>query len=140
MSRANEKDWASVERLGISLPFDLSMREWHHAPMAYISSEYNYKLRQSQDVWREATYLHLPQYLEDKADNQPAKKKGLMSRVSALLTAKPAPEPTRFRESVYHYLSFKTKRRSHYGYYNSCLLYTSPSPRDRQKSRMPSSA
>ena len=27
------------------------------------------------------------------------------------------------------------------GYYNkSCLLYTSPSPRDRQKSRMPSSA
>ena len=25
-------------------------------------------------------------------------------------------------------------------YYNVCLLYTSPSPRDRQKSRMPSSA
>ena len=25
-------------------------------------------------------------------------------------------------------------------YGNSCLLYTSPSPRDRQKSRMPSSA
>ena len=25
-------------------------------------------------------------------------------------------------------------------YYYSCLLYTSPSPRDRQKSRMPSSA
>ena len=24
--------------------------------------------------------------------------------------------------------------------YNTCLLYTSPSPRDRQKSRMPSSA
>ena len=24
--------------------------------------------------------------------------------------------------------------------WNSCLLYTSPSPRDRQKSRMPSSA
>ncbi|CZR75304.1 molybdenum ABC transporter ATP-binding protein [Clostridium difficile BI1] [Clostridioides difficile] len=24
--------------------------------------------------------------------------------------------------------------------YNNCLLYTSPSPRDRQKSRMPSSA
>ena len=24
--------------------------------------------------------------------------------------------------------------------YRSCLLYTSPSPRDRQKSRMPSSA
>ena len=27
----------------------------------------------------------------------------------------------------------------HWGYYD-CLLYTSPSPRDRQKSRMPSSA
>ena len=26
------------------------------------------------------------------------------------------------------------------GGYNICLLYTSPSPRDRQKSRMPSSA
>ena len=25
-------------------------------------------------------------------------------------------------------------------YYENCLLYTSPSPRDRQKSRMPSSA
>ena len=25
-------------------------------------------------------------------------------------------------------------------YFNFCLLYTSPSPRDRQKSRMPSSA
>ena len=27
-----------------------------------------------------------------------------------------------------------------YAHYLSCLLYTSPSPRDRQKSRMPSSA
>ena len=26
------------------------------------------------------------------------------------------------------------------GFYSTCLLYTSPSPRDRQKSRMPSSA
>src|SRR5665213_4316430 len=26
------------------------------------------------------------------------------------------------------------------GYYYPCLLYTSPSPRDRQKTRMPSSA
>ena len=25
-------------------------------------------------------------------------------------------------------------------FFNNCLLYTSPSPRDRQKSRMPSSA
>ena len=27
-----------------------------------------------------------------------------------------------------------------HGLFNNCLLYTSPSPRDRQKSRMPSSA
>ena len=27
-----------------------------------------------------------------------------------------------------------------FGYYNACLLYTSPSPRDRTRSRMPSSA
>ena len=27
-----------------------------------------------------------------------------------------------------------------YGYIGSCLLYTSPSPRDRTRSRMPSSA
>ena len=29
---------------------------------------------------------------------------------------------------------------THYQLIKSCLLYTSPSPRDRQKSRMPSSA
>ena len=30
--------------------------------------------------------------------------------------------------------------RGHLRYWTGCLLYTSPSPRDRQKSRMPSSA
>ena len=34
----------------------------------------------------------------------------------------------------------KSEREKVYEVYNSCLLYTSPSPRDRQKSRMPSSA
>ena len=29
---------------------------------------------------------------------------------------------------------------AHFGVSRACLLYTSPSPRDRQKSRMPSSA
>ena len=34
------------------------------------------------------------------------------------------------------------EKEAYFFYYNSgiCLLYTSPSPRDRQKSRMPSSA
>ena len=34
----------------------------------------------------------------------------------------------------------KTGKNYHEGRYWICLLYTSPSPRDRQKSRMPSSA
>ena len=38
-------------------------------------------------------------------------------------------------------MKFKRIRNTRYAYSNkSCLLYTSPSPRDRQKSRMPSSA
>ena len=36
--------------------------------------------------------------------------------------------------------SLNTNGCSSSSYYNICLLYTSPSPRDRQKSRMPSSA
>ena len=36
------------------------------------------------------------------------------------------------------YLCQKASRLDHYQ--NSCLLYTSPSPRDRTRSRMPSSA
>ena len=36
-------------------------------------------------------------------------------------------------------LRFPTMQAAH-EWYHSCLLYTSPSPRDRQKSRMPSSA
>ena len=35
---------------------------------------------------------------------------------------------------------FKERLFEHFGGFKSCLLYTSPSPRDRQKSRMPSSA
>ena len=37
-------------------------------------------------------------------------------------------------------LSVIRSANSDVGYINICLLYTSPSPRDRQKSRMPSSA
>ena len=35
---------------------------------------------------------------------------------------------------------FETKTDHHIGYARTCLLYTSPSPRDGTKSRMPSSA
>ena len=50
-------------------------------------------------------------------------------------------------EEALNTLSFSTKKAAHIvkkvlesAIANACLLYTSPSPRDRQKSRMPSSA
>ena len=41
---------------------------------------------------------------------------------------------------ILEYSDFKDEFAMQIGKYNFCLLYTSPSPRDRQKSRMPSSA
>ena len=38
-------------------------------------------------------------------------------------------------KDIFHFIVFGSALN-----YRSCLLYTSPSPRDRQKSRMPSSA
>ena len=45
-------------------------------------------------------------------------------------------------ESAHHLAQIADirKHKLDYDYYWICLLYTSPSPRDRQKSRMPSSA
>ena len=48
-----------------------------------------------------------------------------------------------FYDAVFEPLKLKRvlKTQKYLGYaHSSCLLYTSPSPRDRQKSRMPSSA
>ena len=36
--------------------------------------------------------------------------------------------------------NYNSKRNFDFGVNNSCLLYTSPSPRDKRQSRMPSSA
>ena len=44
------------------------------------------------------------------------------------------------REEIMFYLSGKKEQLPTPSLYRDCLLYTSPSPRDRQKSRMPSSA
>ena len=48
------------------------------------------------------------------------------------------------RENLQKHESYASERRQYdairNGQTDSCLLYTSPSPRDRQKSRMPSSA
>ena len=43
-------------------------------------------------------------------------------------------------EYVFHLAADATEGRSQFTPINSCLLYTSPSPRDRTRSRMPSSA
>ena len=44
-------------------------------------------------------------------------------------------------ERCYDYIiRFEEEFKAHLGVKYACLLYTSPSPRDRQKSRMPSSA
>ena len=39
-----------------------------------------------------------------------------------------------------HIVAYVDKSGAAYHIFENCLLYTSPSPRDRQKSRMPSSA
>ena len=44
------------------------------------------------------------------------------------------------REAVGHPLTLSEKILYNHLWNSDCLLYTSPSPRDRQKSRMPSSA
>ena len=48
-------------------------------------------------------------------------------------------EPENEEEVVLEYKASGAKSHET-GDYKDCLLYTSPSPRDRQKSRMPSSA
>ena len=52
--------------------------------------------------------------------------------------------PVRITVTPNNGLEFSTRQLGHAGggvnHHNLCLLYTSPSPRDRQKSRMPSSA
>ena len=55
------------------------------------------------------------------------------------LLSKPNEEIKKALKCIWHeyqYTSTDTPRMA----YRACLLYTSPSPRDRQKSRMPSSA
>ena len=62
----------------------------------------------------------------------------------------PDPDPKKVRENIGKPLAIALDEYMPPGYkvtpeqiseaYRSCLLYTSPSPRDRQKSRMPSSA
>ena len=45
-----------------------------------------------------------------------------------------------FHDETVHSFSFNTETSLYYCHSCTCLLYTSPSPRDRTRSRMPSSA
>ena len=52
----------------------------------------------------------------------------------------PFPSTRDILQSIPHGQNLFAKLDTVHGYFQLCLLYTSPSPRDRQKSRMPSSA
>ena len=77
--------------------------------------------------------LELLAWLEEDLENVGAEDYHQLMRAWELkhraLTSQCVTEHTMFREET-----------RWPGYYYSCLLYTSPSPRDRTRSRMPSSA
>ena len=60
------------------------------------------------------------------------------AQVRALRSSKNLTELIRYSFSFFDELEKETGQAT--GWMQTCLLYTSPSPRDRQKSRMPSSA
>ena len=70
--------------------------------------------------------------LTKNLDGQTLTEIGLMSEAGAVM----------FSNGTHPIADAQTMRRllSYSASFNACLLYTSPSPRDRQKSRMPSSA
>ena len=67
---------------------------------------------------------------------------GTMSPINGSENADSRANPSHRNYSSYlpDVYSGHPNRLERYEQYNICLLYTSPSPRDRQKSRMPSSA
>ena len=89
-------------------------------------------------------FQHLPKQIKPKADSH---HKSTIREIANLVTHNKV-----FRDSVVYQQCYQLAseifgRQCRYGFDHaiykspgSCLLYTSPSPRDRQKSRMPSSA
>ena len=65
----------------------------------------------------------------EKAKSYIARYNGNVTEVEEWGKKKLAYEIQKMHEGFYYFIQ-----------YEACLLYTSPSPRDRQKSRMPSSA
>ena len=67
----------------------------------------------------------------------------VMAKEICTLTSEVEPDVTitlKYTGSAGGIGSLNYKNKPSIGFYVGCLLYTSPSPRDRQKSRMPSSA
>ena len=69
-----------------------------------------------------------------------AREGGALINVSSLASTLPIPDFAVYAASKAYVSSFSEALRMEVRDYGICLLYTSPSPRDRQKSRMPSSA
>ena len=65
---------------------------------------------------------------------------GTYSAMGGAATGKPGPAKTNYSSYLPDVYSGAPNRIERYGQYNVCLLYTSPSPRDKRQSRMPSSA
>ena len=57
-----------------------------------------------------------------------------------VITVEDAVTPTELTELRATFTEWVEESRLHEGDYGNCLLYTSPSPRDKRQSRMPSSA
>ena len=73
-----------------------------------------------------------------KPDFKPWITQAHVRRVLLKFKAKKSPGPDKLKPIIFKYLPQNTLDIISFIY--NCLLYTSPSPRDRQKSRMPSSA
>ena len=72
---------------------------------------------------------------DDGADTRTQRAKDLMDDIQGGLKGVASVEPHRFDVDI-----LATEDDPAEGTRNTCLLYTSPSPRDRTRSRMPSSA
>ena len=82
----------------------------------------------------------MPELKEKLWENTNALQNGLKDRGFDIGTTQSCVTPVYLKGSIPEAMALVNDLRENYGIFCSCLLYTSPSPRDRQKSRMPSSA
>ena len=89
------------------------------------------------DSWLCAMVTPVPKVPQPQklADFRPISETPIVSQIAEKIVVSRYLRPAIPRENLHDQFAFKPT-----GSTTSCLLYTSPSPRDRQKSRMPSSA